>query len=547
MRSHKERMAEIGFWRIPPAGSDARNRLDAAVEHLNKDVRHKDLVKEIFKKARALVSVQSQNGIGFPADKQLREHNVEYNGRVFKGSLWDMPSSFNVVEAFNKFLPHSATFELRPERDHLFSFQHFIDWVTSGAVEDNQPDLRHLLAQGQIYSYSSTDHPSELCFAVEGGEQFGFASMSCIRFENEVSLIFLAGQRCDLEKETKGIRIAWENMRRLPHRAHIEPDDSMILRAEPLIEGENFWKTVVLMRFDIEKKTVDARYILKDWGTSYDVQTDDLSTYIDPQGNFFSDDIKKTYDGATEKLRKYQSLFELSKTCLLLPQFFNTYDDNIVVERHPTGFKEFRSRIKNKKIVERVDARHWITHREVYVLRKPSVHSPDRAYFVAPEYKIETSGFWRKLPIGTEGRDKLGRPIHGRTWVSQTLSWVEESSVAPAVFVKTGENLPTSSNSGFIYVMRSAAHERDVFKIGMTRRTSDERARELSCTTSSPDHFLVVEEWATRDCVQAERLIHAKLAEFRINPNRENFRAKYRVILSVIDEIITSIEGISKM
>ena len=50
-----------------------------------------------------------------------------------------------------------------------------------------------------------------------------------------------------------------------------------------------------------------------------------------------------------------------------------------------------------------------------------------------------------------------------------------------------------------------------------------------------------MEEWDVVDCVLAEKLIHEKLGEFRVNPKREYFKAPYKVIFKVIDEVIDSL------
>lgn len=536
-------MAEIGFWTLPPEGSERRKQLEAYMERHKDDPKRKRLLKETFQKATALVAVQSENGAGFSADRQLREYNLDYNGRVFKGSLRDLPSSFNVAEAFNRFLPRTATFELREECDHLFSFQHFIDWVTSGAADQFPLEVGNILPEGKIHSYNSVDKPSGLLFRTEASEEFGFSSVSLIRLGREVSALLVGGQKCDLEEQTRIIRKNWESYEALSHRTHIKPADGLILRAEPLIEDPELWKTVILIRFDLETKTVDAQYVFNDCGSTYSGRTDDLSAYVDGTGEFFSEEIKKRYEHATTNMRKYATLIELCKTCLLLPTFFEAHNDGIEIERHPTAFKEYRSHLKNKKIFERVDSRFWITYREARLIRGPSTRSPNRSAFTAPEYKVETTGYWRQLPIDVEGRDKLGRPIHGRTWVSQVRSWVEDSPRNSTVFASREGGGISGANPGFIYVMRSAAHPKDVFKVGLTRRTSDERSGELSRSTSSPDHFLVVEEWATGDCVRAEKIIHEELECYRFNPNREYFKAPYRTIFKVIDMVISSLEG----
>ena len=137
------------------------------------------------------------------------------------------------------------------------------------------------------------------------------------------------------------------------------------------------------------------------------------------------------------------------------------------------------------------------------------------------------------------GEDKNSQSIQGRTWVTKTLEWTEsKKSKSP---LQVTRKSVSGDNEGYIYVMRSAAHEKNVFKVGLTRRDSDTRSKELSRSTSSPDHFLVVEDWEVSDCVLAEKLIHDMLDEYRVNPKREYFKAPYKVIFKTIDEVIDTL------
>lgn len=542
MTSHHDRMAQIGFWTLPREGTSRRKHIDEDLARHQDNPAWQALVRETFQNAVALVNIQEKNGAGFSADKQLREYNLEYNGRVFNGSLRDMPSSFNVVEAFNKFIPRSATFELRTENDHIFSFQHFLDWATTDAADGAADIAPSFLHEGLVYSYNSYDKPSSLLFGSNDGDEFGFASISLIRFGSEISVVLTGGLKCDLAAETKVLNEAWETMQANPNRSHIKPDENLQHRAEPLPEDQALWKIVTLLRLDVETKTVDARYVFKDCGNTYSGHTDDVSAYLDEDGKI-ADEFKTQIGEANESLKRYGALFELAKTCLLLPVYFDNNDDDIEIQRHPTEFKEFRKQLKNKKTIERVDSRHWITHREVKKISSAAKRTPDFAAFDAPDFKIERSGHWRKLSVDVEGQDKQGRPIQGRTWVNQVQSWVEVPSDARTIYASR-ENAPRSgANPGYIYVVRSAAHAKDIFKVGLTRRTTEERSKELSRTTGSPDHFLVVQEWATGDCVLAEQQIHAELDQYRINPNREFFQAPYKVIVAAIDKVLSTLEA----
>lgn len=544
MSTHKDRMGEIGFWAIPASGTPERARLDKFISAKQGDVAHRKEIQKIFEKAKALIQVQAANGLGFSADKQIREYNLEYNGRVFSGSLHDLPGSFNVVEAFNRFILPSATFCIRDEKDFLFSFDDFIDFVTSDFVDTDKTNFDLTLEEGKIYSFNSVDVQSQIKISSGGGEQYEFLSASLVRFGDEVSMILLAGQECDLAAETEKIRDNAElGMSTLPHRAHLKIDEERELRAEPLFENSNLWKTVIVIRFDNRSRTIDARYLFRDWGKMYSVVTDDLESYIRPDGEFWSKKVEGVYKSAKESIGIHSALFELCKTCLLLPTYAQHFEADIVVERHPTEFLDFRKKVSNRKAVTLVPAKYLIGHREAFRIPSRNQRSSTSSAFLAPEYQIETSGYWKQLGPRDVGRDKNGSVIHGRTWVSQTLSWVQEPTGNEPLVATRKNAVSDAENSGFIYVMRSAAHAKDIFKIGLTRRASDIRSAELSRNTSSPDHFLVVQEWAVSNCVAVERSVHQRLAEYRINPNREFFRAPYNVIYAAIDATLSELQS----
>ena len=95
--------------------------------------------------------------------------------------------------------------------------------------------------------------------------------------------------------------------------------------------------------------------------------------------------------------------------------------------------------------------------------------------------------------------------------------------------------------------MRSAQHEKDVFKVGLTTRNTLTRAKELSSNTSSIDQFGIMQEWAVSDCHKAESTIHALLAQYRVNKKREFFKCEYRHIFSTIHQVVESINSSSSI
>jgi hypothetical protein len=94
---------------------------------------------------------------------------------------------------------------------------------------------------------------------------------------------------------------------------------------------------------------------------------------------------------------------------------------------------------------------------------------------------------------------------------------------------------------GYIYILFNRAFQNDHYKIGMTTKTPEERARELSAATGVPRDFEVLYEQRVTDCERAERLLHSNLRQYRSANNREFFqiplKAAIKALEGVADEI----------
>lgn len=80
---------------------------------------------------------------------------------------------------------------------------------------------------------------------------------------------------------------------------------------------------------------------------------------------------------------------------------------------------------------------------------------------------------------------------------------------------------------GHVYILLNATMP-GYLKVGMTERTPEERARELSQVTGVPVPFSVAYSETVPDCQAAERLIHLRLDQFRTTQNREFFHLPLR-------------------
>lgn len=97
-----------------------------------------------------------------------------------------------------------------------------------------------------------------------------------------------------------------------------------------------------------------------------------------------------------------------------------------------------------------------------------------------------------------------------------------------------------TENAGYLYVMRQPTLEENIFKVGLTRRTPEQRSKELN-KTGSPDNFFVVNSYYTKDCIWAESQVHEKLKEFRLSDRREFFRCDLKYILDTCEKVTDEI------
>ena len=159
----------------------------------------------------------------------------------------------------------------------------------------------------------------------------------------------------------------------------------------------------------------------------------------------------------------------------------------------------------------------------------------------------------------------------GKTWVKPHLRFADRPEAPKVVYIKSSltyarrqletyrmkmgraelaanEHIETPANlepirgaaPGYLYVFRSPAHGRDIYKVGYTERDPEDRARELSSASGNPVPFLVVQAWAVVDGRAAEVAAHEALASSRLSSSREFFIGQYAFLRKRIEAAIDS-------
>jgi hypothetical protein len=487
-----------------------------------------------LRQASSIWHTQSYNGISLLQDRELRFFHTEFNDRTWQHGFGALPSSFNVLEGFFRWNPDLFYFELLEEEEHLFSLFDFFDFVTSSNCSNSTDYLVENIEEDLIYTYNIINDIKELTFSTLDSKEYVIGGVSFVKRSSEIFMLLVAGEVGDTEVLSKNLP---DYNKKNQGRSYIKPADGLKKEAVKLLGHHDIWKVNIYVRIDLEKKTIDSRYIQKDTGIGFSTITDDY----DMLKNSIKDKelLKEFCDSQAVEIAKYESIFEAAYNCLYLPEYFDFNDEMVLPEEHPTGLFDKTLRKPIFKNAPKFDSRYFHKTKEVWVLDKNVISLNKKTKLAKTELKIEKDGYWKQLQPGQIGTDKNGMEIHSRTWVEKTLSWQELSTTNKDIKINIPHTI--SKNRGYIYMLRNAAHEMDLFKIGLTTNTVEERAKQLS-GTPSPDKFGIISRWLVADCVLAEKLIHAKLDKFRINPKREFFKLK---IEDAIREIIPIIEKIN--
>jgi hypothetical protein len=88
---------------------------------------------------------------------------------------------------------------------------------------------------------------------------------------------------------------------------------------------------------------------------------------------------------------------------------------------------------------------------------------------------------------------------------------------------------------GFIYVFSNPSFGENLYKIGKTTRSANDRARELSTHTGVPEGFKIEFDRWVRDCHEAEAMIHGALNKY--HTNKEYFRLPLEKAVQIVEAI----------
>ena len=558
--SHKNRMRLLNLIAAPLEGTPEFDLLKKQFEANSESI--KEETQRRYKIAQDAVRAQMNGGVGNFPDEALRLFLMQYNHRTWNFGMRRLPMSFNVLEPFFQYEAEHIRWRLLPEVDYLFSIEEFLDFATQPDTPEATVSDALRLEEGIIYNYSVYDDPTALALQMEADLEYVVAGASMLRRGSELTVLVVAGEKAQLENQKIYKREDFVDY------SGVEPDKSNPEEPVRLPGYPEYVQAYAACRFNIASHEVELRYLMLDAGRYFVVHTDDpdsLMPLSDPE-------IEEQLAISNKELERRATLFELAKTVVLLPSYVNSRIQDVEETVQATALAAqaqessvVRKALENVPLNSKVFSKRILT-----VSTKHQLSSTPKATgraLTAPQFQVQVKGFWRKLSDPkASGRDPSGNPVVGKTWVkphsrysmdAQRVVYIKSSQGYATHPVETylrqitngemsgarGEpassvNRSIPTTPGYLYVMRSPAHDIDIYKVGYTDRDPDERARQLSSVTGSPVHFLVVQAWPVLDGRAAETAAHKALAKYRLASNREFFRGTYSILREKIEAAI---------
>lgn len=527
---HERRMRAVADKtgaRLDPIASAAFQR------RVDMDLAVRASVRKLKERFPLFVLCRSSGGSGFRMAQTLRYFFGEYLNRMMNGGPRQLPSSLNVVEAFLRFSEEYNLFDLRTEEEHLLRAFDFMNWYTSaGKLVEDLGVLKDVTNEGTVYSYDMVGAPDDFLISTPDSK-VALLGISLVRHDDELSVIVLAGENPPYPSDDEVSGLV-DTCKAFPGREGVTLDDSLTTASRMVPGLPSHSQILLLTRIYLESHCYDVRYVNLDLGQSYLVLTDDAAALT------MADDGKALLQRLTQQLHRYDDLFSALTALIYLPVYFVARQSDVISTRFATELKAQKNSAKVKHAFRVLGEEAVTLHRQVKCLVSRSSLASDAQEVKPPELRSLSEGYWKELEPFEFGEDQEGNLIAGRTWVERRESWFTHD---PASFLVRRTKVDVyGPDLGMIYVLRSPAHEKDLYKIGLTRRPVDVRAREIGQSTGVPLPFGVLASWEVGDCAAVEAEVHRELAQHRVSKRREFFRAPLPVIVKVIDEAVKRAE-----
>ncbi|WP_295201892.1 GIY-YIG nuclease family protein [uncultured Chryseobacterium sp.] len=539
MKSNLIRRHEIFEGIIPADGTPEFEVFSNQVaEREKKFPQLKEITKNFFKKVNLSLEAQYYSHINLNMESTLRHFLLEFNSRAWKFGLRSMPLSFNIMESYFNYVKPYIYFQLLEEENYSLSFFDFIDFITSSNFEENSAHIFENITSEIIYNFTFNTDFEQIKFKGENDVEHIITGLSLIRRNDEVTVIMITGkekQNEELDELNLNVYSYNDDKKELFDEVKKRAKETDF-EYEYIDDEKKYIKVLAIARIDLTDNTIDARYIAEENTLFFSIITDEIDGFLDEKGKLKAK-YEETFRNSFQKIQQYDAIFEAIKFSLYIPYYLNLNEESLSEQNIETELAvKYKSPFSRKKFNHIIGDKYYT--KSLYRLDRSNSLKPDRILLRDDLFRIETSGYWKKLEFDGIGTDKKGNQVTGKTWVNKNLSWFEAKE--SDLIIERNKNFFNDPDSGFIYIIRNPIHGENVFKIGLTRNTVNERINQLS-KTSTPDKFYLAQQWNVRNCVVAEQRIHLLLNNYRIDPRREFFKIDYNKAIETINKVIKEI------
>lgn len=511
--------------------------------------------RKIAEKYSNIIKKIKQSGAGFPVDKLLRELAHEYTNRYASSGTNTQPVSFNYFESFcniqlfnNTFAPYAVP---TSEIDHLFNLTDYFDYYTSNKASNFNLTSLMELPENKTLHFTTNGDILDFSILNAEGKEFVVSGFSIIRRKNSLHWYLIGGELYSDEEwkliSTDESKVTLDNidpMKKAFLTQVIKEHDYKFGPPVSLEGTDTAIKTIITGEIDLVTQQYLSRCLMTENENSFNLISDDPDIFVD------IDEIErqKMISIMKKQINHASVLWDLVNSMFQLPAYFAykveiTKEIAIAAGRQvqkikSTGGRGIHAKYKTVSSIDIIDS------------SIPIIRSVTPAH-----YKTNINGHWRRLTHGSIGKGPNGEVENGRTWVQAKNKWREIEEKTQPIYIKSTiraaelkaleyekaaeSTTVVKSNEkqdyGELYVLRCIIMQEELYKVGWTSGTSENRAKQLSSATGVPISFVVVKSWKHKDAEALETSVHAMLEPYRVNDRREFFQANYHSIEKVIE------------
>ena len=393
-----------------------------------------------------------------------------------------------------------------------------------------------------------------------------------IRDKNELSWILTGGPIVSDDEKKLGIGFDLKDYE-TEKAMYTKPDFYDEKKNIPvMIPGlDDVWRNTVFGRTEIDTLTHQVRYKQDDFAHALMTATDDPIAYSSVNENIDEwkpdKETETILKQKTQELDSQPTLFNLAESLFNLPEYFNFKLQYVSTEEVKTRYGQNRSKLSTSKAYKYAPQNLKTFIKKVKSLQIINPNKPPsvKRNYTSPQFQVSVDGFYRKINPETYGKDKRGNEVLGRTWIKSHMRWRDKSPKPKVIYLKSSikvakekleklknkekskfsepyqkkpEKFSKTNLEGYIYLMKNDSMKENIFKIGKTSKTPDERAEDLSKSTGVPEKFEVINYWRSKNTTKDESEIFASLENYRYSDNREFFQIEKNEAIKKIEFII---------